>query len=423
LGWRNREVQLHRDGLQPPPSAEYIHAYCDFWASGRLEQALAAPVERAEVLRRALGEAPAPRLAPKSGCSCTGNSSSLGFGAHCKGWEFAGQTPWCYVEPSCLAAATGAPSGGTGSFGLAYEDCAERRPPRRAAPGSASPHVLVVVARGLGLEQSRAWLPRTLRTMAQFRRGGSHRGAAYSRFVTAGGGGEAAIRALVRGTPARRAARGAAVRSLWSHYADWGYVSAYGEAACLSGASRAAAIGLEGAEPEGAATGGAVPAHASAQGRTAAAAEAAADHVLIEPYCSLDAQLRARLTAVRADAAAAGGGGGGGGGRPRVAGCPGPSHAELTGPNRSAGWGDADCTRREPSGVGGGLGAQPLFHYMRAFLAPSLYTGVPKLAFLALPPPATVPAGGAAEAEAARCLSEVGLVTRRSWPSHSAKLA
>ena len=49
LGWRNREVQLHRDGLQLPSGAEYVHAYCDVWRHGRLEQVLASPSEKSSV--------------------------------------------------------------------------------------------------------------------------------------------------------------------------------------------------------------------------------------------------------------------------------------------------------------------------------------------------------------------------------------
>ena len=58
LGWRHREVQLWRPGL-PLPKAEhakwpeYIHAYCDVWHRGRIEQVVAAPVEREDVRERA----------------------------------------------------------------------------------------------------------------------------------------------------------------------------------------------------------------------------------------------------------------------------------------------------------------------------------------------------------------------------------
>ena len=53
LGWRHREVQLHRDGLSPPKGTEFMHAYCDVWRRGRLEQILATPAENARVRQRA----------------------------------------------------------------------------------------------------------------------------------------------------------------------------------------------------------------------------------------------------------------------------------------------------------------------------------------------------------------------------------
>ena len=53
LGWQHREVQLHREGMGLPLQTEYVHAYCDFWRRGRLEQVLAAPAEREAVRDRA----------------------------------------------------------------------------------------------------------------------------------------------------------------------------------------------------------------------------------------------------------------------------------------------------------------------------------------------------------------------------------
>lgn len=37
------------------------------------------------------------------GCACTGHESVHGFGAFCKGWEFAGQTPWCAARAAASA--------------------------------------------------------------------------------------------------------------------------------------------------------------------------------------------------------------------------------------------------------------------------------------------------------------------------------
>ena len=61
---------------------------------------------------------------PASGCNCSGYQNSHGFGASCKGWEFEGQNPWCYVEPACK----GDGGGSNGSFGQPYEDCYESWP-------------------------------------------------------------------------------------------------------------------------------------------------------------------------------------------------------------------------------------------------------------------------------------------------------
>ena len=59
-----------------------------------------------------------------SDCLCSGYNSSLGFGAHCAGWEFDGQTPWCYVASSCPAVASTSTS--TGSFGHAFFTCTKK---------------------------------------------------------------------------------------------------------------------------------------------------------------------------------------------------------------------------------------------------------------------------------------------------------
>ena len=67
----------------------------------------------------AADEANARWVAPR-GCGCSGYKSTIGFGSYCKGWEYEGQTPWCYVFDNCsLASASGRP----GSFGHRYLDC------------------------------------------------------------------------------------------------------------------------------------------------------------------------------------------------------------------------------------------------------------------------------------------------------------
>ena len=61
-----------------------------------------------------------PRYVAPRGCPCSGVRSALGYGGRCKGWEYEGQAPWCYVHDNCsLASAAGRP----GSFGHRYLDC------------------------------------------------------------------------------------------------------------------------------------------------------------------------------------------------------------------------------------------------------------------------------------------------------------
>ena len=45
LGWKNNEVQLYR-GAQSVPRHEYVHAYCDVWRRGRLENVMLTPLEQ-----------------------------------------------------------------------------------------------------------------------------------------------------------------------------------------------------------------------------------------------------------------------------------------------------------------------------------------------------------------------------------------
>ena len=65
------------------------------------------------------------KLMPASGCNCSGFQNRHGFGGSCKGWEFEGQNPWCYVEPSCKGQDAGGGGFSNGSFGQPYEDCYE----------------------------------------------------------------------------------------------------------------------------------------------------------------------------------------------------------------------------------------------------------------------------------------------------------
>ncbi len=285
--------------VRPPAGAELVHAFCDDWMQGRIEHVLAAPVEREAVRQRA---------ARVGGHEVEAGSSD-----------------------SSDAAAT------------------------------SSPHVIVVLVRGLSLASSRSRLPRTLRAMARLRRGGQFVGATFRRFAVAGGGGEEALRALATGSLSGMAAtRSSSTSSLWRHYARWGYVTAYGEAGCANAPSQAFGIDLDLEASRGEAT---TKSAIGSRGH----ASASADHVLIEPFCSLDTQLRARAAvmggAATVDAAAA------------------AAARRWRGYNRTARYAGV------ASGCMGGDGAvvEPLFSYMSTFLSERLYRGVPKLAVLALP--------------------------------------
>ena len=80
-------------------------------------------------------------------------------------------------------------------------ETARRRLLERGAP--LGPNVVVVVVRGLTLAQSRLQLPRTVRAMARLRRRGLFRSAVFTRFAPASEHGEAALQALMHGTPQR----------------------------------------------------------------------------------------------------------------------------------------------------------------------------------------------------------------------------
>lgn len=70
------------------------------------------------------------RLAPASGCNCSGASNAHGFGAYCKDWEYSGQVAWCYVDPLCAAERGAISMRRKGSFGLVYEARERCRLPR-----------------------------------------------------------------------------------------------------------------------------------------------------------------------------------------------------------------------------------------------------------------------------------------------------
>jgi hypothetical protein len=67
------------------------------------------------------------------GCPCNGHESIHGFGAFCKGWEFAGQTPWCYTDDTCESAVGDVP-------GSKYHECVSNTTSPSPPPPSPSPN-------------------------------------------------------------------------------------------------------------------------------------------------------------------------------------------------------------------------------------------------------------------------------------------
>ena len=81
------------------------------------------------------------RWLPPPGCRCTGHESVHGFGAFCRGWEFEGQPPWCYVDDACASA-----EGEGGSFNTKHAPCVKDVPP--PPPNPPPPPPIVSVATG-----------------------------------------------------------------------------------------------------------------------------------------------------------------------------------------------------------------------------------------------------------------------------------
>ena len=82
---------------------------------------------------------------PRSGCSCSGYENKHGFGGSCHGWEYEGQTPWCYTTPNCsFVEKLGLPR--RGSFGQPYVHCEpwyERLTPS-TSPSDSSSHAVAL---------------------------------------------------------------------------------------------------------------------------------------------------------------------------------------------------------------------------------------------------------------------------------------
>ena len=85
-------------------------------------------------------DGPKSILVPASGCNCSGYTSKLGFGGHCSGWEYEGQTPWCYVARDCLYSPSRWARSDNGSFGQPFEECIWRNP-EEASQASQQPYM------------------------------------------------------------------------------------------------------------------------------------------------------------------------------------------------------------------------------------------------------------------------------------------
>ena len=191
---------------------------------------------------------------------------------------------------------------------------------RSAASGGLD--VLVLVLRGLSLEHSRRALTRTLGHLRQLNASGQYTLATAERFRALSSNGAASLRVLLQGSAVADSEHEEPWPTLWDTYRQWGYVSMFGEAGCGTAVMRPLGYSLEAPPP--------------------------ADHVLVEPFCTLDAQLRDRLQS----AAAMSEGTEGGGAEP--------------------------CVGQAPAW-------QHLLNYTRRFLR--AYPSVPKLAVAAFPAP------------------------------------
>ena len=262
FGWLRNEVQLWRSGATL--RAEHATAYCDLWGRGREENVLVShAIDRPDVGERA--------------------------GARRR--RFHGRP---------------APA-----------------PPRASAAGV---NVVVLILRGVGLDQARRRIPRTRSLLRRLHRSGAYQLASFGAFRALDVDGRRSLHALLHG--------GSGASDIWRVYRDWGYASAFGEAACSDAGARASGLGLR-------------------DEAAGAAAEPAArpDHVLLEPFCGLDAQLRAQRR---------------------------PSPPARAGGSASAPQlGPAAC-------VGQSASFEHLLNYTRAFVARA-YPDVPKLVVASIP--------------------------------------
>ncbi|KAL1522389.1 hypothetical protein AB1Y20_017379 [Prymnesium parvum] len=261
LGWRTNEVQLYRETTTP--SQEYIHAYCDVWRRGRMDIALARPLERAGVRSAAEGRRrlllPSEEEEPASARPTTGDWVEVVGGS-----DAGRRGEVVRDDHDSLPYKLRFEDDGSSSRFLKEADV------RRYARLPADPlHVLVVVLRGQSHAASLATMPHTLSLVRGLHRSGRFSHGSFGRYASATPSGAASLRALFDGVLRHDQRREEGMHSVWKLYRRWGYVSAYLEAACETAAAEAAGARL--------------------------AAEPSSDHVLIEPFCALDAQLRDAL--------------------------------------------------------------------------------------------------------------------------------
>ena len=148
---------------------------------------------------------------------------------------------------------------------------------RAARPVERSLHVVGVVLRGQTYGDSLSSLPHTLGLMRELHASGRYSLSSFSRYAATTADSRRSLRTLFHGGGASGGEEGAADDarggSVWDVYRRWGYVSAYVDGECDTAAAEAADASL-------------ADSPATARG---------ADHVLLEPFCELDTQLRHQL--------------------------------------------------------------------------------------------------------------------------------
>eukprot|EP00966_Prymnesium_polylepis_P327175 7383046-Prymnesium_polylepis.1 len=228
LGWQTNEVQLYRDSVragaaadanacahthasdththtpvctrsrrQTSPRQEYIHAYCDVWKRGRVDMALARPIDRAAVRSAAEERRRHLFAAPPGGDSSDGRPT-VGDYVEVVSGMYAGRRGELIQDDR-----DGTP------YKMRFEDDAttshflkERAVQRASRGGAHGLGVLVLVLRGASQPTSLSGLPHTLGLLRSLHASGRYTLASYSRYAAVAAGGRANLDALFRGAPA-----------------------------------------------------------------------------------------------------------------------------------------------------------------------------------------------------------------------------